>query len=532
MTEQADPAALAGLDALAAPPFAHAPAPPDALPTGPLLRLAAGLAGATADRRAARCRTGRPAAAGGPRHRRTADPGPSRATPPCAGWCRPAAPAGPPRPGWSTTPGSRPRRPRRASTRCSPPSTTWWTRVVPGAGAPAAVRGRRPAAGPRWSARTCAATPGAVVLRTPVFELIQYLPRTETVRDVPLLLVPPLANRHYLTDLSPGRSLVEHLVAGGQQVFALSWRNPAHRSPPTADLDACAQAVLDAMDACERITRAPSVSLVATGSAGTVTAALLAHLVGAGAAERAATLTLLLPSFGPTGPAPAPTPTTAPDLLFWAADTTRVPAALHASLTDIAARDALAQPGAVRVLGTPVDLSKVDTDAYVVAGDRGPWSPAYRSAGLLAGDTRFVLAAGAPVEALIAPPGTDRHVPRRPGDPRRPGRLVRVDHPVAGSWWTDHLRWLDERSGARVDAPPELGGRGLARGGAHARRLRPAAVRVLGLRAPHGAIRRLLRGGRPQIEQGPPLPPRWPRWLEGRPTTIERMFDDRSPQPP
>ena len=71
-----------------------------------------------------------------------------------------------------------------------------------------------------------AATPGAVVLRTDAMELLQYAPTTERVHREPLLVVPSLVNKYYLTDLSPGRSLVEHLVGAGFEVFHMSWLNP------------------------------------------------------------------------------------------------------------------------------------------------------------------------------------------------------------------------------------------------------------------------------------------------------------------
>ena len=135
-------------------------------------------------------------------------------------------------------------------------------RAVIGTGGASAVRGLRRladdlAAPPRTPVPTAAgafevgtdvgATSGAVVLRTPVFELIQYLPRTELVHEVPLLVVPPVLNRYYLADLAPGRSIVEHLVREGVQVFALSWRNP---DPAHAhwDLDTYVRAVLGLPD--------------------------------------------------------------------------------------------------------------------------------------------------------------------------------------------------------------------------------------------------------------------------------------------
>jgi hypothetical protein len=93
-----------------------------------------------------------------------------------------------------------------------------------------------------------AATPGSVVLRTDVFELIHYAPQTEQVREIPLLFVPPTINKYYVLDLAPGRSMVEHMLAGGMQVFMISWRNPdeAHGH---FDLDTYARAVLEARDA-------------------------------------------------------------------------------------------------------------------------------------------------------------------------------------------------------------------------------------------------------------------------------------------
>src|SRR5690242_10904894 len=119
-----------------------------------------------------------------------------------------------------------------------------------------------------------ARTPGAVVFRTDVFELIRYTPTTETVRAVPLLMVPPTINKFYIADLAPGRSIVEHYVSAGQQVFMMSWRNPDERHAAW-DLDTYGQAILDAMDAVAQATGNEKVSLQAFCSGGIITSMLL-----------------------------------------------------------------------------------------------------------------------------------------------------------------------------------------------------------------------------------------------------------------
>jgi poly[(R)-3-hydroxyalkanoate] polymerase subunit PhaC len=157
-----------------------------------------------------------------------------------------------------------------------------------------------------------------------------------------------------------------------------------------------------------------------------------------------------------------PPPTS--DLLSWLTDTARIPAGLHRDLVDVALREPLTVPGAASMLGTPLDLSKVEHDCYVVTGaadPRTPWADAYRATCLLAGSTRFVLAEGGEAASLVTPPGTPGarfRVAVGGGDPRR--RMAAAE-PAAGSWWDDHLAWLVERSGLQRDAPPELGGRGM-----------------------------------------------------------------------
>jgi polyhydroxyalkanoate synthase subunit PhaC len=359
-----------------------------------------------------------------------------------------------------------------------------------------------------------AATPGAVVVRTPVAELIQYLPQTEEVRDVPLLVVPPIATRYYLADLAPRRSIVEHLVRGGQQVFLLSWRNPGAEHAAW-DLDTYGRAVLDALDACEHITRTSQTSLMAFSySGGAVTAMLLAHLAAIGAQERVASVTFaasVLDREGHGG-SPAADPETAraavaasarqghldgrslvtaltwlypddlgwphwvrdylcgedspaSDVLFWLADTVRLPAALHRDLVAVAQDNALVTPGASTMLGTAVDLSKVDRDTYVLAGAGGrrpTWRLCYRTTALFGGTSRFVLSTGRPGASVVCPPDEPTAAFRvSDSTPADAARWLGAARQVAGSWWADHLAWLGERSGPLRDAPPELGGRGM-----------------------------------------------------------------------
>ncbi|GAA3231334.1 class II poly(R)-hydroxyalkanoic acid synthase [Pseudonocardia petroleophila] len=364
-----------------------------------------------------------------------------------------------------------------------------------------------------------ACTPGAVVLRTPVFELIQYLPQTATVREIPLLLVPPTINKYYVADLAPGRSIVENLVRSGQQVFLMSWRNP-DAEHAAWDLDTYGAAILDAMTACERISRRSSTALMAFCSGGMITSMLLGHLAATGAQERVASVTFAVTVLdqakaGTTGAlldpetarqsveasqkkgyldgrtlaevfawlrpndliwnywvnnylrGRAPKPF---DILFWNADTTRMTAGLHRDFIDIAVSNALITPGGTTMLGTPVDLSKVDRDAYVIAGIADhlcAWQSCFRTTRLLGGESRFVLSTSGHIASLVNPPGNKKASFRvAPPESRTPTPTtaeawLAVAETVQGSWWPDHAEWLGERSGDEVDAPAELGGRGL-----------------------------------------------------------------------
>jgi polyhydroxyalkanoate synthase len=356
-----------------------------------------------------------------------------------------------------------------------------------------------------------AATPGSVVLRTEVFELIQYKPTTTEVREVPLLLIPPTINKYYVLDLAPGRSIVEYLVASGQQVFVMSWRNPDEHQGHF-DLDTYADAVLEARDTVADITDQPAVNLNAACSGGIITAGALGHLAAEGTLGDVASLTLLVCALdnhraGTVGALTSREAAAAAvaesarsgyldgqalagvfawlrpndlvwnyvvnnyllgkkppafDVLYWNQDAVRLAAGLHRDFVRLALDNSLTRTGGLEVLGSPVDLQRVDVDSYIVAGLNDhivPWQNAYQSTQLLGGKTRFVLSTSGHIQALVNPPAPES----------RASYLVAGDHPTEpqgfldqaarrrGSWWADYLQWLEQRSGELRPAPRKLG---------------------------------------------------------------------------
>src|SRR6266849_4893854 len=362
--------------------------------------------------------------------------------------------------------------------------------------------------------RNIAVTPGAVVLRTEILELIQYRPQTERVREVPLLIVPPTINKYYAMDLAPGRSLVEYLVRNGQQVFVISWRNPDARYAGWG-LDTYVQAVLDALDAAQRVCGVDRTALIGTCAGGIIASITAAHLAATGQAGRLAAFGLFVTVLdsAQAGTLGALTDRRlasaakamsrrrgyldgrdlaevfawlrpgdlvwnywvnnyllgkkppAFDILFWNADTTRMSAKLHADFVDLAMDNQLITPGAVTALGVPVDLSQLEVDAYIVAGIADhitPWQNCYRSTQLLGGDSRFILSTSGHIAALVNPPDNPKATYQTgKTNPANPQDWLKAAQAEQGSWWPDMLAWLAERSGATKPAPDQLGGGGL-----------------------------------------------------------------------
>jgi polyhydroxyalkanoate synthase len=356
-----------------------------------------------------------------------------------------------------------------------------------------------------------AVSPGVVVFRTPQFELIRYAPATPDVRSIPLLMIPPTINKYYVADLAPGRSIVANLVAGGQQVFMMSWRNPK-ASDKDWGLDTYGQAVLEAMAAVERIAGSPQVSVMAFCSGGIITSMVLAHLAAIGALERVATATFAVTVLDqeragttsalmdPRGASEAvraserkgyldgaklaevfawlrpndliwsywvnnylqgKTPA-AFDILSWNADTTRMPAALHRDFLALSLSNGLTKPGSTSMLGSPVNLSSVKLDTYVIAGIADhlcQWQSCYQTTQLLGGDSRFILSTSGHIASLINPPGNPKATWRTAdSNPPSAEEWLSSAETHKGSWWADHTAWLSERSGDMVPAPVTLCG--------------------------------------------------------------------------
>ena len=357
--------------------------------------------------------------------------------------------------------------------------------------------------------KNLAVTPGAVVHRGEIFELLQYQPSTPQVHERALLLVPPEINKYYVMDLAPKRSLTEYAVAHGIQFFTMSWRNaqPEHRDWSLEDyVNACKEASAIVAD----ITGSPTINLLGICAGGITSSLLMGHL--AALRDRrinAATLVVTMldtsqpsmtgmftteetvetavarsrekgvldaASMGRTfawlrpndlvwnywvnnylmGKDPA-----AYDILYWNADSTNLPAKLHEGFLRLMLRNPLVESGAIEILGTPINLRDVNFDTYVLAGMTDhicAWRACHRAAQLFGGRTEFVLNSTGHVQSLVSPPGNFKSkyfVNPRMGQNADDWLAAATEH--KGSWWDHWLEWLGKRSGDMRPAPKQLG---------------------------------------------------------------------------
>ena len=358
-----------------------------------------------------------------------------------------------------------------------------------------------------------ATSPGDVIYRTEIMELIQYAPATEQVREIPLMIIPPQINKAYVNDLSPDKSMVRYLVANGFTVFLVSWRNPS-KEHAAWGLGHYVDSLIEATDVIAKITKSDKVNVTGACSGGITTATLLSKLASKGdtrinavslmvcvldpdasdsesgalvskhgiemARQRSAKKGILEGSslsrtfawLRPNdlvwnyvinnylhGEAPAPF-----DILFWNNDATNLTATLHSDYLGVYESQPFRNPGKAELAGHTVDLKAVKNDVFIVAGVTDhitPWKACYRTTQLIGSENvEFVLSQSGHIQALLNPPGNPKskyfHSKTRP-PADIDAWLNGAAEERAGSWWPFWVEWMGERAGDLKAAPKATG---------------------------------------------------------------------------
>jgi polyhydroxyalkanoate synthase subunit PhaC len=356
-----------------------------------------------------------------------------------------------------------------------------------------------------------ATTPGAVVFRNEVLEVVQYKADTPEVRKRPLIVTPPQINKFYSLDLSPDKSLVQYLLKSGIQVFCVSWRNPTAKERDWG-LDTYIEALDEGTDAVRDIAGSDDVTMMGACSGG-ITSAAYAGWLAAKGEEKIKNIVspvcvLDTASAGDSAFGSLVTPETlraaketsrlrgvldgqdlarvfawmrpndliwnywvnnyllgnqppAFDILFWNADTTSLPARLHHDYVDMYFTNPFVNANKLMLGALPVDMRRVKVDAYVVAGVTDhitPWKSVYRTAKIYGDETMFVLSNSGHLQSLLNPP-TNPKATFVAGTAKAPDAdtFTAGGEKRSGSWWPHWRDWLFERSGAEVRAPATVG---------------------------------------------------------------------------
>ncbi|ONF95594.1 PHA/PHB synthase family protein [Sphingomonas jeddahensis] len=353
--------------------------------------------------------------------------------------------------------------------------------------------------------RDLATTPGKVIHRTPLYELIHYTPTTGEVLATPLVIFPPWINRFYILDLTPEKSFIRWCVDQGISVFMVSWKS-ADATMKDVAWDDYVTAQVDAVDVIRGLLDVPAVHTIGYCVAGTTLAATLAYLAARGQAGKIATATFftaqvdftrageltnfiteeqlqLLGTLSPDGYLDGRFMAATfnllrgrdliwnyvtnnyllgkdyvPfDLLHWNGDTTNLPAKWHKSyLTDLYRDNLLVSPGALSIGGTALDLTKVETPTFVQAGREDHIAPAesvWEITRHFRGPLRFVLAGSGHIAGVVNPPAAGKYqywtndLPAETLD-----AFMKGASETKGSWWPHWLEWLRDRDGATVAA--------------------------------------------------------------------------------
>ena len=356
-----------------------------------------------------------------------------------------------------------------------------------------------------------ATTPGAVVFRNELLELIQYTPTTPKVWKRPLVVTPPQINKYYALDLSPDKSMVRFLLDSGIQPFCISWRNPTEVNRDWG-LGTYVAALDEAVDVAREITGSEDVSMMGSCSGGITSTAYFATL-GSATERKIRNIVLAVCLLDPNTADESAfgclmTPETmlaaketsrfrgivdghelarmfawmrpndliwnywvnnyllgnqppAFDILYWNADTTRLPARLHGDYLDLYFTNPFVNSGKLSLNEKIVDMTKVKADSYVVAGVTDhitPWKGVHKTAQIMGEDTTFVLSNSGHLQSLLNPP-TNPKASFIIGqvNPAGPDAFLTTAEKRKGSWWLDWRDWLHARSGEEIDAPTSLG---------------------------------------------------------------------------
>lgn len=362
-----------------------------------------------------------------------------------------------------------------------------------------------------------ATTPGKVVFRNDLLELVQYQPTTKTVYKTPLLIVTPWINKYYILDLRPENSLIKWAVDQGHTVFVTSWVNPDQKLADKNFEDYMFEGVLESLDAIEAATGEKQTNVIGYCIGGTLLASTLAYLHGKKGAkgakriksatyltamvdfsepgelgvfideeqladldrkmfergylegrEMAATFNMmrdndLIWSFVVNnyllGKDPFPF-----DLLYWNSDSTRMPATMHSFyMRKMYLENKLVEPGGIELDGVGLDLGKIKTPSYLLSTHDdhiAPWKSTYAATGLYAGPVRFVLSGSGHIAGVVNPPVKQKYCYwTNAKTPKKPDTWFKAAHQNEGSWWPDWQKWVARHAGKK-DIPARKPGDG------------------------------------------------------------------------
>lgn len=362
-----------------------------------------------------------------------------------------------------------------------------------------------------------ATTPGSVVFRNELLELIQYSPTTNRVHEIPIVIVAPWINKYYILDLDKEKSLIRHLVDQGFTVFVTSWKNPGAEARNTTLDDYMLKGVLEAVNVAKEVCKVPKVHLTGYCIGGTVVSALMAWLNHDDSNDESPvahwTLLASLADFSNPGDIDVfidedsvqileqrmakdgyldgkdmaasfrmlrsnsliwhyfvnnylyGEPPEAFDVLYWNMDTTRMPEAMHSFyLRELYLNNKLVQKNALTLGGRPIDLGRITEPLYAVGTEQDhitPWKESFKIGSLVNSQVRYVLATSGHILGIVSPPVDPpkrRYWAGNLNGNVNPDAWLAKTKKVPGSWWTDWVAWLRPNCGDKK-APPPLGGR-------------------------------------------------------------------------